>query len=100
MFEFSSPFALFLKVSVSLTLDPKKIAGAPDDELSQVQSDLDKMAAVSFRKGLAIVSLICNVQKTSEILMRVSLLCSGHRIHYKPLSPHLHIPALYVLCYI
>ncbi|GIL62599.1 hypothetical protein Vafri_16782 [Volvox africanus] len=58
------------EVSVSLTLDPKKIAGAPDDELSQVQLELDKMAAVSFRKGLAIISLICNVEKTSEILMR------------------------------
>ncbi|GLI62257.1 hypothetical protein VaNZ11_004863 [Volvox africanus] len=58
------------EVSVSLTLDPKKIVGAPDDELSQVQHELDKMAAVSFRKGLAIISLICNVEKTSEILMR------------------------------
>ncbi|EFJ51395.1 hypothetical protein VOLCADRAFT_87637, partial [Volvox carteri f. nagariensis] len=58
------------EVSVSLTLDPKKIAGAPDDELSQVQTELDRMAAVSFRKGLAIISLICNVEKTSEILMR------------------------------
>ncbi|GLC36554.1 hypothetical protein PLESTB_000161300 [Pleodorina starrii] len=58
------------EVSVSLTLDPKKITGAPDDELSQVQLELDKMAAVQFRKGLAIISLICNVEKTSEILMR------------------------------
>ncbi|GIL90330.1 hypothetical protein Vretifemale_17965 [Volvox reticuliferus] len=58
------------EVSVSLTLDPKKIAGAPDDELSQVQHELGMMAAVSFRKGLAIISLICNVEKTSEILMR------------------------------
>ncbi len=62
---------------MSLTLDPKKIHGAPDDELSQVQHELGQMAAISFRKGLAIVSLICNVEKTSEILMRVRRLASG-----------------------
>ncbi|GFR50737.1 hypothetical protein Agub_g12994 [Astrephomene gubernaculifera] len=58
------------EVSVSLTLDPKKICGAPEDELHQLQSELSKIAGVSYRKGLAILSLICNVEKTSEILMR------------------------------
>ncbi|KXZ46967.1 hypothetical protein GPECTOR_39g461 [Gonium pectorale] len=58
------------EVSVSLTLDPKKISGAPEDELGQLQGELSKIAGVSYRKGLAIVSLICNVEKTSEILMR------------------------------
>ncbi len=56
---------------MSLTLDPKKIVGAPEDELGQLELELGQIAAVTYRKGLAIVSLICNVQKTSEILMRV-----------------------------
>ncbi len=56
---------------MSLTLDPKKLAGEPEDELSQLRHELGKIAAVSHRKGLAILSLICNVEKTSEILMRV-----------------------------
>ncbi|KAG2433287.1 hypothetical protein HXX76_008354 [Chlamydomonas incerta] len=58
------------EVSVSLTLDPKKVAGAVEDELTQLSQELEKIAAVSFRKNLAILSLICNVEKTSEILMR------------------------------
>lgn len=58
------------EVSVSLTLDPKKLSGEPEDELSQLRHELGKIAAVSHRKGLAILSLICNVEKTSEILMR------------------------------
>ncbi len=61
------------QVSVSLTLDPKKVAGAVEDELTQLSQELEKIAAVSFRKNLAILSLICNVEKTSEILMRVRL---------------------------
>lgn len=56
---------------MSLTLDPKKVAGAVEDELTQLSQELEKIAAVSFRKNLAILSLICNVEKTSEILMRV-----------------------------
>lgn len=56
---------------MSLTLDPKKLSGEPEDELSQLRHELGKIAAVSHRKGLAILSLICNVEKTSEILMRV-----------------------------
>ncbi|KAG2497011.1 hypothetical protein HYH03_005014 [Edaphochlamys debaryana] len=58
------------EVSVSLTLDPKKITGAPEIELTQLSTELSKLANVSYRKGLAIISLICNVEKTSEILMR------------------------------
>ena len=59
------------QVSVSLTLDPKKLSDH-DADILQVKEDLSKVAQVSYRKGDAIVSLICNVNKTSLILQRVS----------------------------
>ncbi|GFH09732.1 aspartokinase, partial [Haematococcus lacustris] len=40
-------------------------------ELGQLKLDLDKIATVSYRRNLAIVSLICNVQRTSRILENV-----------------------------
>ncbi|KAL6755007.1 Aspartate/glutamate/uridylate kinase [Haematococcus lacustris] len=58
-------------VSVSLTLDPKKLPDI-ESELGQLKLDLDKIATVSYRRNLAIVSLICNVQRTSRILENVS----------------------------
>lgn len=59
-------------MSVSCTLDPKKLSGAPDSELENLKLELERLATVSYRQGMAIVSLICNVEKTSEIMMRVS----------------------------
>lgn len=59
------------EVSVSCTLDPKKLTGAPDTEMEALKKELDRIAAVSYRQGMAIVSLICNVEKTSEIVTRV-----------------------------
>ena len=61
-------------MSVSLTLDPKKLSDQ-DKDLLHLKEDLGKVAEVSYRKGDAIVSLICNVNKTSEILQRVSDAC-------------------------
>lgn len=58
-------------MSVSLTLDPKQLGSSADEELDLLQEELAKIAQVSHRKGLAIVSLICNTEKTSEILQRV-----------------------------
>ncbi|KAL6755323.1 aspartate kinase [Haematococcus lacustris] len=58
------------EVSVSLTLDPKKLPDI-ESELGQLKLDLDKIATVSYRRNLAIVSLICNVQRTSRILENV-----------------------------
>ena len=71
----SEPFYLSsIQVSVSLTLDPKKLSDQ-DKDLLHLKEDLSKVAEVSYRKGDAIVSLICNVNKTSEILQRVRV---GH----------------------
>jgi hypothetical protein len=39
--------------------------------LACLQTDLGRIATVSYRNDLAIVSLICNVQRTSNILEKV-----------------------------
>lgn len=61
------------EVSVSLTLDPKRIwdEGEVDEELDRLVYDLDKIANTNVTKDSAILSLICNVSRTSEILQRV-----------------------------
>jgi len=55
------------EVSVSVTLDPRKSDNL-DLELSMLKVDLGKIARVTSRNDLSIISLICNVQKTSKIL--------------------------------
>lgn len=55
---------------MSCTLDPKKISDTKE-ELQALRVDLDKLATVSYRSNLAILSLICNVEKTSLILKKV-----------------------------
>lgn len=62
------------EVSVSLTLDPKKVWHGDEEateELTHLMYEFNKIAQVSYRKGLCIVSLICNVDRTSQILRRV-----------------------------
>jgi aspartate kinase len=63
------------EVSISLTLDPKRSwhDGEVGEELDKLVYDLEKIANVRVRQGSAIVSLICNVGRTSEILERVSV---------------------------
>ncbi len=58
------------QVSVSLTLDPRKVSHL-DEELDGLKADLGRMAHVSHRSNLAIVSLICNVERTNTILRQV-----------------------------
>ena len=53
-----------------MTLDPKKVSDLESD-LTNLKGDLSKVAQVNYQKGDAIVSLICNVNKTSQILQRV-----------------------------
>ncbi|KAF5841379.1 aspartate kinase [Dunaliella salina] len=55
------------EVSVSVTLDPRKTENL-DLELSMLKIDLGRIARVTSRNDLSIISLICNVQKTSKIL--------------------------------
>ena len=56
------------EVSVSLTLDSSY-------DLSEVKKELSKIASVDIKTGKAIVSIICNVKRSSEILARVFRTC-------------------------
>eukprot|EP00775_Hariotina_reticulata_P002172 gene2172-2491_t len=60
------------EVSISLSLDPKKSwsDGEVGEELNHLVYELEKISSVRVRSGMAIISLICNVERTSEILMR------------------------------
>lgn len=62
------------EVSVSLTLDPKKMWTGDEeahDELEHLMYEFKNVANAEYHQGMSIISLICNVQKTSEILCRV-----------------------------
>lgn len=60
------------EVSISLSLDPKKSwsDGEVGEELNHLIFELEKISSVRVRSGMAILSLICNVERTSEILLR------------------------------
>lgn len=61
------------EVSVSLTLDPSKALWERDlidEELESLMNAFKGVAITSYRRGMSIISLICNVQRTSEILER------------------------------
>lgn len=62
------------EVSVSLTLDPAKTLWERDlidDELESLMKAFVGIAKTSYRRDRSILSLICNVRKTSLILERV-----------------------------
>lgn len=62
------------EVSVSLTLDPAKTLWERDlieEELESLMTAFGGIAKASYRRGMSIISLICNVQRTSTILERV-----------------------------
>jgi len=56
------------EVSVSLTLDTSY-------DLGEIKKELSKIASVEIKTGKAIVSVICNVKRSSEILARVFRIC-------------------------
>jgi aspartate kinase len=56
------------EVSVSLTLDASY-------DLSEVKKELSKIASVEIKTGKAIVSIIGNVKRSSEILARTFRIC-------------------------
>lgn len=63
------------EVSVSLTLDPRRIwtdEEAEDGELPPSMTHaFGQIAQLSVRRGLSIISLISNIQRSSELLARV-----------------------------
>jgi aspartate kinase len=56
------------EVSVSLTLDTSH-------DLTEVKKELNKIASVDVKTGKAIVSIIGNVKRSSEILARAFKIC-------------------------
>lgn len=78
------------EVSVSLTLDPKKHTD-PDEHRSVAlarafNADGQRLAQVSYRSGLSILSLVCNVQRTSEIMQRVFTVLYREKINVQMMS--------------
>lgn len=77
------------EVSVSLTLDPAKTLWERDliaEELETLMADFDGIAKSSYRRGMAIVSLICNVRRTSTILERAFRVLNKEQINVQMMS--------------
>jgi aspartate kinase len=56
------------EVSVSITLDSTY-------NLEKLKKELDRIAAVKIKTGKAIVSIICNVKQSAEILEKTAGVC-------------------------
>jgi aspartate kinase len=53
-------------VNVATSVCPLQVG----EELNHLIYELEKISSVRVRSGMAILSLICNVERTSEILLR------------------------------
>ena len=70
-----------------------------DAELDALVACFEGIARVSYQKGMSIISLICNVERTSEILERVrcrsrcaaGLLCPVRRPCHGPMAYARHM---------
>ena len=51
-----------------------------------MQTDLERIARVSYVREMAIISLICNLERTSEILERVFRVLKREGINVKMMS--------------
>ncbi len=67
------------EVSISLTLDAAH-------ELAALKRDLEKIAAVEIRKGKAIVTIIGDVRRSSEILERSFGICAALKVPVQMVS--------------
>eukprot|EP00210_Caulerpa_lentillifera_P009338 g8902.t1 len=56
------------EISVSITLDVDRFENQKERSLDSLKSAFENWAEISVRKDLAIISLICNIERTSEIL--------------------------------
>jgi len=68
------------EVSVSLTVDSKKA------DLAGLRRDLEKYASVDIRKDRAIVTIICNVKRSSEILAATFEVLAREKINIQMIS--------------
>ena len=77
------------EVSVSLTLDPAKTLWERDlidEELESLMKAFTGVAKTSYRRGMSILSLICNVKRTSEILERVFRVLGRDNVNVQMMS--------------
>eukprot|EP00884_Botryococcus_braunii_P010481 jgi/Botrbrau1/19434/Bobra.0338s0057.1 len=76
------------EISLSLTLDPSKFWDRDliDEELEGLKRSLSHVATVSVHRGYSIISLICNVDRTSQILERVFRVLGRENITVKMIS--------------
>ena len=77
------------EVSVSLTLDPAKTLWERDlidEELESLMNAFAGVAKTSYRRGYSILSLICNVDKSSEILERVFRVLGRENVNVQMMS--------------
>eukprot|EP00878_Enallax_costatus_P030964 GHUV01033785.1.p1 GENE.GHUV01033785.1~~GHUV01033785.1.p1 ORF type:complete len:392 (+),score=119.11 GHUV01033785.1:150-1178(+) len=76
------------EVSISLSLDPKKSwsDGEVGEELNHLVYELEKISCVHVRSNMCILSLICNVERTSEILLRTFKVLLQEGINVKMMS--------------
>jgi len=76
------------EVSVSVTLDPAKLwsRGLAEAELARLRDELASIATVSVTPEHAVLSLICNVQRSNEILERVFRALGAAQVRVKMIS--------------
>jgi aspartate kinase len=68
------------EVSVSLTVDSKKA------DLAGLRHDLEKVASIDIRKDKAIVTIICDVKRSSEILAATFDVLAREKINIQMIS--------------
>ena len=77
------------EVSVSLTLDPAKTLWERDlieEELESLMRAFKGVAKASYRRSMSILSLICNIEKSSQILERVFRVLGRESVNVQMMS--------------
>ncbi|KAK9865888.1 hypothetical protein WJX84_003087 [Apatococcus fuscideae] len=76
------------EISISLTLDPSKMWSRDliDEELDALVLAFKGVAKASYQRNMSIISLICNVQRTSQILEKVFKVLGSEGINVKMMS--------------
>ena len=77
------------EVSISLTLDPAKTPWEQetvDAELDELLESLEFVAKASYRRHMSIISIICNIQRTSEILERTFRVLGRENVRVEMMS--------------
>ena len=57
-----------------------------DTELKQTMAELESIAEVNVRNGVSIISLICNAQRSSELMERIFKVLGGMGVNVLMIS--------------